>query len=241
MMCSPYLTGSLAVMLVIVSFNYWSVSTENSDLAKRIQELQQQLKTGTNHIESLESEIKDIRSKNEQLKQLKSNEKSLKEEAENKFKKVAEKKTQLETEVREMKSLHEDAEVAERRLTEEKEMQVKVLDNLREELESVKMNVTTCQAELASERAEKLLVPPLGADRVPPRHLDNPLGPGQLPDLNPDAVSVIKKETHGKCVWLWLCVWCGVVWYGLCGVMWCGVIWLGSGMLSSVLSCPSSQ
>ena len=146
MMCSPYLTGSLAVMLVIVSFNYWSVSTENSDLAKRIQELQQQLKTGTNHIESLESEIKDIRSKNEQLKQLKSNEKSLKEEAENKFKKVAEKKTQLETEVREMKSLHEDAEVAERRLTEEKEMQVKVLDNLREELESVKMNVTTCQA-----------------------------------------------------------------------------------------------
>ena len=97
MVCSPYLTGSLAVMLVIVSFNYWTVSTENNILANKIQELQQQLKTGTNHIESLESEIKDLRSKNEKLKELKINEKSLKEEAENKYKKVAEKKTELVT------------------------------------------------------------------------------------------------------------------------------------------------
>merc|ERR1719305_985382 len=82
-------------------------------------------------------------------------------------------------------------------MTEEKEVQEKGVDNLGEELESVKLNVTTCQAELASEIAEKLLVPPAGAGQVPPRHLANPLGPGQLPDLNPDAVSVIKKETHG--------------------------------------------
>ena len=58
-----------------------------------------------------------------------------------------------------------------------------------------------CQAELASERAEKLLVPPVGANRIPPLHLDNKynLGPGQLPDINPDSVSVVKKETQGKC------------------------------------------
>lgn len=145
----------------------------------------------------MESEIQDIRSKNEKLKELKSNEKTLKEEAENKYKKVAEKKTELEREVRQMKSLQAEDEEAEKRLTEEKEVQEKVVDNLREELESVKLNVTTCQAELASEIAEKLLVPPAGAGRVPPRHLANPLGPGQLPDLNTDAVSVIKKETHG--------------------------------------------
>ena len=71
MMCSPYLTGSLAVMLVIVSFNYWTVSTENNDLGKKIQELQQQLKTGTNHIQSLESDIKDLKSYNEDLKKSK--------------------------------------------------------------------------------------------------------------------------------------------------------------------------
>ena len=97
-MCSPYLTGSLAVMLVIVSFNYWSVSTENNELARKIRELQQQLKTGTNHIESLESEIKDLRNTNDKIKVLKNSEKSLKEEAEKKFKKVFERKIELENE-----------------------------------------------------------------------------------------------------------------------------------------------
>ena len=53
-MCSPYLTGSLAVMLVIVAFNYWSVATENSELSKKLQEMQQQLKRGSEHIERLE-------------------------------------------------------------------------------------------------------------------------------------------------------------------------------------------
>ena len=215
MACSPYLTGSLAVMLVIVSFNYWSVSTENNELARKIQELQQQLKTGTNHIESLESEIKDLRNKNEKLKQLRSNEKLLKEEAENKFKKVAERKTELE---REMKSLQAEDEENSKRLTEQKADQENEVNTLREDLEAVKLNMTTCQAELASERAEKLLVPPAGAGRVPPLHLDNKyhLGPGQLPDINPEAVSVIKKETQGK--------WCGVKVQACCP-----------------LSCPSSQ
>ena len=53
-MCSPYLTGSLAVMLVIVAFNYWSVATENSELSKKLQEMQQQLKRGSEHIERLD-------------------------------------------------------------------------------------------------------------------------------------------------------------------------------------------
>ena len=80
----------------------------------------------------------------------------------------------------------------------EKEMQGKTVDNLREELETLKVNLSRCQAELASERADRLVVPPVGADKVPPRHLGNSLGPGQLPDINPDSVSVIRKETHGK-------------------------------------------
>ena len=119
-MCSPYLTGSLAVMLVIVSFNYWTVSTENNDLAKKMQELQQQLKTGTNHIESLESEIKDLRNTNDKIKVLKNSEKSLKEEAEKKFKKVFERKIELENEVKEQKSLLAGDEEDAKRLAEEK-------------------------------------------------------------------------------------------------------------------------
>ena len=61
MMCSPYLTGSLAIMLVIVAFNYWTVAAENTDLNKRIQEMQQQLKSGTSHIKNLEEEIQQVK------------------------------------------------------------------------------------------------------------------------------------------------------------------------------------
>ena len=61
MMCSPYLTGSLAIMLVIVAFNYWTVAAENSELGKKLQEMQQQLKSGTSHINNLEEEIEQVR------------------------------------------------------------------------------------------------------------------------------------------------------------------------------------
>ena len=63
MMCSPYLTGSLAIMLVIVAFNYWTVAAENSELSKKLQDMQQQLKSGTSHIKNLEEEIAQVRMK----------------------------------------------------------------------------------------------------------------------------------------------------------------------------------
>ena len=47
----------------------------------------------------------------------------------------------------------------------------------------------------------RLFQPPQGAGGgLPPRHLPNKLnpGPGQLPDLDPDAVSVVRKETNGE-------------------------------------------
>ena len=45
----------------------------------------------------------------------------------------------------------------------------------------------------------RLFQPPQGAGGgMPPRHLPNNLGPGQLPDLDPDAVSVVRKETNGE-------------------------------------------
>jgi len=197
-MCSPYLTGSLAVMLVIVSFYYWIVSTENNDLDKKIQELQQQLKTGSNHIISLESEIKDLQKTNEKWNKERNKERKLKEEVEKKHKEVLQEKEKLDQKLTEMSLQADEDEEKKKRLTEEKERQEETEDDLRDELDSVKKNLTICSAELASERAEKLLVPPPGADKVPPRHLgNNNLGPGQLPDLNPEAVSVIKKETQG--------------------------------------------
>ena len=83
MMCSPYLTGSLALMLLLVTFNYWSVSTNNFDLVKEVKNMQvsrinllvfgfyrsrlnlslfqTQLKTGSGTIQEREKEAKSLK------------------------------------------------------------------------------------------------------------------------------------------------------------------------------------
>ena len=196
LVCSPYLTGSLAIMLCIVSFNYWTVASENSDLGKKIQELQHQLQSGTNHINSIEEQLRTARDSEKNCKQASKQIKEEKEEAENKYKDINKQREDL---VRQMKNEKLDEEEEERKYAEDKEMQDKIVDNLRDTIETLKINITRCEAELASERADKLIVPPAGAGgMMPPRHLPNSLGPGQLPDVRPDAVSVVRKETHGN-------------------------------------------
>jgi len=204
-MCSPYLTGSLGIMLCLVTFNYWSVSTQNSDLVKKVEEMQQQLQLGSKHIQSLEEETREVRRQMKTYKDRVAEEKELKKEVEMKFKDMNKDRDDLKLRLDAMIELKSEGEESERKLSEDREMQDKAMDTLRDELEEVKgkllpvqANLTSCQAELASDRAEKLLVPPQAAV-MPPRHLgrSDSLGPGQLPDVNPVAVSVIKKETQG--------------------------------------------
>jgi len=204
-MCSPYLTGSLGIMLCLVTFNYWSVSTQNSDLVKKVEEMQQQLQLGSKHIESLEEETREVRRQMKTYKDRVAEEKELKKEVEMKFKDMNKDRDDLKLRLDAMVELKSEADESERKLSEDKEMQDKAMDILRDEKEEVKeqllsvqANLTSCQAELASDRAEKLLVPPQAAVMAP-RHLgrSDSLGPGQLPDVNPGAVSVIKKETQG--------------------------------------------
>jgi len=207
-MCSPYLTGSLGIMLCLVTFNYWSVSTQNSDLVKKVQELQQQLHLGTKHIESLEEETREIRKQIKTHKDRVNEERELKNEVEMKFKDVVKKRDDLKERLDAMMVLKSEGDETERKLSEEKENQSKAMDSLRDELEAVrgelltvKANLTSCNNELTSERSEKILrTPEVAGGGVPPRHLgrSDGLGPGQLPDINPAAVSVIKKETQGS-------------------------------------------
>jgi len=205
-MCSPYLTGSLGIMLCLVTFNYWSVSTQNSDLVKKVEEMQQQLQLGSKHIQSLEEETREIRNQMKTYKDRVMEEKELKKEVEMKYKDLNKDRDDLEQRLDAMIELKSEGEETERKLSEDKEIQGKAMDTLRDELEdvkkkvlSVKTNLTSCQAELASDRADKLLIPPQAAG-MPPRQLgrSDSLGPGQLPDVNPVAVSVIKKETQGS-------------------------------------------
>jgi len=207
-MCSPYLTGSLGIMLCLVTFNYWSVSTQNSDLVKKVQEMQQQLHLGTKHIESLEEETREIRKQIKTHKDRVTEERELKNEVEMKFKDVVKNRDDLKERLDAMMVLKSEGDETERKLSEEKENQSKAMDSLRDELEAVKgelltvkANLTSCNNELTSERSEKILrTPEVAGGGVPPRHLgrSDGLGPGQLPDINPAAVSVIKKETQGS-------------------------------------------
>ena len=206
MMCSPYLTGSLGIMLCLVTFNYWSVSTQNSDLVKKVQELQQQLMQGTKHIESLEEEMREIRTQLKTYKDRVREERELKNEVEMKFKDVNKDRDELKEKLDAMLVLKSEGDETERKLSEDKEMQSKAMDSLRDELEevkvqllSVKTNLTRCQDDLTREMSEKAVeTPEVGG--IPPRHLgrSDGLGPGQLPDVHPGAVSVVKKETQGK-------------------------------------------
>jgi len=205
-MCSPYLTGSLGIMLCLVTFNYWSVSTQNSDLVKKVQELQQQLMQGTKHIESLEEEMREVRNQLKTYKDRVREEKELKNEVEMKFKDVNKDRDELKEKLDAMLVLKSEGDETERKLSEDKEMQSKAMDSLRDELEevkvellSVKANLTRCQDDLTREMSEKVVkTPEVGG--IPPRHLgrSDGLGPGQLPDVHPGAVSVVKKETQGS-------------------------------------------
>jgi len=205
LMCSPYLTGSLGIMLCVVTFNYWSVATQNSDLSHKIEELQQQLKMGSSHIQSLEEETRDIRSQLKTYKDRVLEERELKKEVESKFKSISKDKDSIKQKLEQLTDENSEKEETEKRLSEKAEEQAKTIDSLRDELEElnntvkgIKDELSSCQSDLSSERADKLLKPSNNA--MPPRHLPNSnnLGPGQLPNVNPASVSVIKKETQGS-------------------------------------------
>merc|ERR1719244_2473166 len=161
---------------------------------------------GTKHIESLEEETREIRKQLKTYKDRLTEEKALKNEVEMKFKDVNKDRDELRKKLDSMIVLKSEGDETERKLSEDKEMQSKAMDSLRDELEevkvellSVKTNLTRCQDDLTREMSEKVVKTP-EVDGIPPRHLgrSDGLGPGQLPDVHPGAVSVVKKETQGS-------------------------------------------
>merc|ERR1719435_270548 len=161
---------------------------------------------GTKHIESLEEDMREIRVQLKTYKDRVREEKELKNEVEMKFKHVNKDRDELKERLDAMLVLKSEGDETERKLSEDKEMQSKAMDSLRDELEevkvellSVKTNLTRCQDDLTRKMSEKV-VQTSEVGGLPPRHLgrSDGLGPGQLPDVNPGAVSVVKKETQGS-------------------------------------------
>lgn len=210
MMCSPYLTGSLGLMLLLVTFNYWSVSTNNFDLTKEVTVMQSQLKAGSATIDEQGKDLKDHKSE---------------------LKKEQERVENLTEEIKRLESVKEDlkiCETAKETLTKdsvdreeragragrkERERAGTVRAGLERQVADLQARLDTqagllaaVRAEAAGQKAEagqKAGARPLEPDHaMAPGHLQTRgqaagLGPGQLPDVDPKAVSVVKKETGG--------------------------------------------
>jgi len=197
-MCSPYFTGSLAIMLGLVTFNYWSVSTQNYDLVKEVQHMTKQMKICSDRIEDLEGNLKKCHLSSSKLK-------------DESDKQSDERKTADETISKltaNIDNIKKEADTKTKQLIEEKINLQDMLDKTKDkqafmatQLSAFQTNITICQSELASERSDKLIVPPGGLiNPLPQVDKDSDLGPGQLPDVNPEAVNVVRKETLGGAV-----------------------------------------
>jgi len=210
MMCSPYLTGSLALMLVLVTFNYWSVSTNNFDLVKEVKLMQTQLKTGSGTIQEreretagLKEELKTVRQALEKCRGEKATLESVKESLKicNTEKQTCEsdKVSELEQARKEAKKVKDNMLNESAQLKEEKEALEIQRRKLEEELKEANNSIADLRGEVSSLRAEQLK--PKSAARPALRLTGGEgvgeHGRGQLPDVDPKAVSVVQKETRG--------------------------------------------
>ena len=214
-MCSPYLTGSLALMLLLVTFNYWSVSTNNFDLVKEVKMMQTQLKTGSGTIQDkeremaeLKEELKAVRQSLEKCKGEKATLESVRESLKicNTEKQTceSEKVAELEQARKESKKVKDNLLNKSQKLTEEKEILERRTKELEEEVEGAKSSLKDLEGEVASLRAERLkpkvrpAIRLTGGGEGDSQELGGGLGRGQLPDVDPKAVSVVQKETRGE-------------------------------------------
>jgi len=216
LVCSPYLTGSLGLMLLLVGFNYWNVSTQNHDLVIKIKEMQEQLRVGSERIEDLQSTQENLKQDLGLASDLKGRceeEKSdLGRELQEKIESLRYNKDAQDTEVRELteaneKTVAESASLKKKVDTLEKERdglkdEKDVLARQKENLEAKLLEIQKDYEAAATKAAD--LQGKLSELLVQNGHVEAnaelktaALGAGQLPDVDPAAVSVVKKDTFG--------------------------------------------
>jgi len=209
LLMSPYFTGSLGAMLIIVSFSYWSVSTQNKFLTDKLSELQEQLKVEVKMIEDSEVRCAKYQLVLKQEKDKIENERDdcLKKfdllEKENihqvgKIHELEELKDNLNKENEDLKDVEDEARLRDEnnRLQENLDIAESKISTLESKLEEEEIKSRDLQGKLS----ELLETDPHAAARMFPSQFDGSkaeLGQGQLPDVNPASVSVIKKDTLG--------------------------------------------
>ena len=177
--------------------------------------MQTQLKTGSGTIQDkerdvaeLREELKAVRQSLEKCKGEKATLESVKESLKicNTEKQTCEREkvADLEQARKEAKKVKDTLLNKSQKLTEEKEVLERRTKELEGELEGTKSSLKDLEGELASLRAEQLKPKVRPAIRLTgggggdSQEEGGSLGRGQLPDVNPKAVSVVQKETRGE-------------------------------------------
>jgi len=222
LICSPYLTGSLAFMLVLVGFNYWSVSTQNHDLFIKVADLQQQLKLGSDevvhmkskysnledqHKTSIDNNLQCVSEKADLEKQIQSETEthdSVKETLESKINQLTSDKAKLEEDVSTLREerlqiiqQRDEAQTQKDQADVDKAQCLQVesaaSEKLKLQLADEKAKAADLQSKLAELLARRPALPNQPGDIVGNSYL----GPGQLPNVDPSKVQVVKKDTLG--------------------------------------------
>jgi len=222
LICSPYLTGSLAFMLVLVGFNYWSVSTQNHDLFIKVADLQQQLKLGSDevvhmkskysnledqHKTSIDNNLQCVSEKADLEKQIQSETEthdSVKETLESKINQLTSDKAKLEEDVSTLREerlqiiqQRDEAQTQKDQADVDKAQCLQVESAASEQLKRQLADEQAKAADLQSKLAELLARRPALPNQPGDIVGNSYLGPGQLPNVDPSKVQVVKKDTLG--------------------------------------------
>jgi len=203
---SAYVTGALCLMLLISGMSYWSTSSQNKFLAAKVEELQEDLKLEAKLIEDTEARcakyqlhITEERDKY-QLERNDCQKKFDLLEKENIYQvgqidSLEEAKAKLLNNIEELK-----IDTHETRLQEENIRLSDSVDDLQKKLSDLQTKLEEEQLtsrDLKGKLDEILETNPHIAQPSGGRKQQQQLGVGQLADVNPAAVSVVKKDTLG--------------------------------------------
>eukprot|EP00088_Acartia_fossae_P049376 TRINITY_DN5435_c1_g2_i11.p1 TRINITY_DN5435_c1_g2~~TRINITY_DN5435_c1_g2_i11.p1 ORF type:complete len:240 (-),score=43.55 TRINITY_DN5435_c1_g2_i11:73-792(-) len=202
LLSSPYITGSLGVLVIFLGFSYWTTDVQIKILTKKLEELNIDLKAESKLVTETESRYMKLQ---EDHNKLHSKLELLEEKNIQKARKIQELEESNAAMNQEMQSNQVLAgKSSDQTQLEEQNKQLQdtvnelrnQIEELENQLEEQELKSKNLQGEL-SEILEQHPHAPIERQRHGQRKAVGSLGPGQLPDVNPAAVNVVKKDTLG--------------------------------------------
>eukprot|EP00088_Acartia_fossae_P049381 TRINITY_DN5435_c1_g2_i9.p1 TRINITY_DN5435_c1_g2~~TRINITY_DN5435_c1_g2_i9.p1 ORF type:complete len:234 (-),score=37.81 TRINITY_DN5435_c1_g2_i9:139-840(-) len=196
LLSSPYITGSLGVLVIFLGFSYWTTDVQIKILTKKLEELNIDLKAESKLVTETESRYMKLQ---EDHNKLHSKLELLEEKNIQKARKIQDLE---ESNAAMNQEIQSNQVLAGKSSDQNKQLQDTVnelrnqIEELENQLEEQELKSKNLQGEL-TDILEQDPHAPVKLQRHGHRKTVGSLGPGQLPDVNPAAVNVVKKDTLG--------------------------------------------